>query len=437
MVNDQYLELLTAYVDGELSSRQRKAALRLLRRSPEARKLLADLQQDAQRLRRLPRVHLAPDFSAQVLHTIAARKLRPGRLRPSRPVPLQVPAWIAVTVAASVLLMVTATSYVYFARSPAGSGLGFVNVPNHNPEPEKKGNPVLAEVKTPAPQQDDKKPGDPPRPKDPEKPPVESVAVKPKEKPENPKPAPTPTPEPPGLGAAPVEHMEMFKEPDVALPAIFKLADLDQAKLKDELKKDSAFRLEMPCKEGVRGFERLQAVLKAQGIALLIDKVAQERLNKPQWRTNFVLYAEDLTPDDLARLLHQLAGEERQRVAKKAGDGQFDGLVVSRMGKADRAELSKLLGVDPARLHSGSRGPLGVDPSKPLSDQTADQVVNTVKNPGSKQPGKQPEHQALVLAYNPVRPNAGSAEVQKFLDGRKPARPGTVQLLLVLRETRG
>jgi hypothetical protein len=106
------------------------------------------------------------------------------------------------------------------------------------------------------------------------------------------------------------------------------------------------------------------------------------------------------------------------------------------MSKADRTELSKLLGVDPARLHStGARGPLGVDPSKPVSDQTADTVVEVLKG---KQPAVKPaEHQALVLAYNPVRPNPNSAEVKHFLESRKPPRSGTVQLLLVLRETRG
>jgi hypothetical protein len=440
MINAHDLELLTAYVDGELTHRQRKAVVRLLRRSPEARKLLAELQQDARRLRRLPRRHLAPDFSARVLHTIAARKLRPGRQRLSRPLPLQVPAWIAVTVAASVLLMVTATSYVYFARSPGGGLLG-PNVANLNHEPDKKGNPDRAEAKAPTPPRDDKKPDEQQPPRNAQKPPAESVAVKPKDNPDNPKPGPTPTPDPNTLTSAPdpVPNMEVFKAPDVALPVIFKsLADLDPAKLREELKKDSGFRLEMPCKEGARAFERWQTVLKAQGIGLLIDKAAQDRLNKPQWRTNFVLYAEDLTPDDLVKLLQQLAAEERQRVARKPGDGQFDGLVVSRMGKDDRAELSKLLGVDPARLHStGARGPLGVDPSKPLSEQTGDKVAEALKNSGGKQPAKPAEHHALVLAYNPVRPHPGSAEVQKFLDSRKPPRPGTLQLLLVLRETRG
>jgi hypothetical protein len=444
MLNDQYTELLTAYVDGELTNRQRKAVLRLLRRSSDARKLLRDLQEDAERVRRLPRQHLAHDFSARVLHTIAQRKLRPGRLRPSRPLPLQVPAWIAVTVAASVLLMVTATSYIYFAR-PNGESLA--NVPHHNPppDPDKDGKSGAGAVANNTPSgKDDNKPREQPKPDDHPKPP-EAVAVKPKEKPEekpdNPKPGPTPDPGPAPLASAPTSpdpNMEMFKpkQPDVPLPVIFKLAELDQAKLKEELKKDSGFRLELPCKEGAKAFERLQAVLKARGVGLLIDKAAQDRLGKPQLRTNFVLYAEDLTPDDLVKILQQLADEERQRAAKKAGDTQFEGLVVSRMGKGDREELSKLLGVDPARLHStGARGPLGVDPSKPVSEGTADKVVDALK--GSKPGAKPMEHQALVLAYNPVRPHPGSAEVQKFLDGRKPSRTGTVQVLLVLRETRG
>ena len=43
MLPEQDRELLTSYVDGELSTRQRKTVLRLLRRSAEARELLRQL----------------------------------------------------------------------------------------------------------------------------------------------------------------------------------------------------------------------------------------------------------------------------------------------------------------------------------------------------------------------------------------------------------
>src|SRR5262249_31474548 len=69
-----------------LSNRQRKAVLRLLRRSAEARTLLRKMQEDARRLRELPRQRLAADFSQQVLRAIAAhpRPLRAPAVRPAR-----------------------------------------------------------------------------------------------------------------------------------------------------------------------------------------------------------------------------------------------------------------------------------------------------------------------------------------------------------------
>ena len=116
MLPDHYRELLTAYVDGELTSRQRKAVSRLLHRSDEARKLLEQLQQDAEILRRLPRLHLDRDLSSQVLLTIHQRRLHPGRHRLAAPPPA-FPVWTGMAAAAAVLLVIGIGSYVYFAHS--------------------------------------------------------------------------------------------------------------------------------------------------------------------------------------------------------------------------------------------------------------------------------------------------------------------------------
>jgi hypothetical protein len=37
------------------------------------------------------------------------------------------------------------------------------------------------------------------------------------------------------------------------------------------------------------------------------------------------------------------------------------------------------------------------------------------------------------MAYDPVQSSPGSPEIKRFLESRKPARPDTVQVLLVLR----
>ena len=112
--------------------------------------------------------------------------------------------------------------------------------------------------------------------------------------------------------------------------------------------------------------------------------------------------------------------------------------MLTQMTKQDRDQLSDLLGIDPATMQS--RGPLGTDLSKPVSDKTADQIAASLAGKGGaprptdgKTAVRPPEQMGLVLSYNPVRPSANSPEIKRWLDNRKAARPGTLQMLLVLR----
>lgn len=424
MLAEPYREILTAYVDGELPARQREAVLRLLHRSPEARDYLRQLQADAENLRSLPRRQLAPDFSQRVLQSIHDRNLRPGRLRPTRPVPVTLPGWVSVAAAAAVLLMVSATSYLYFARGPHANRVGPL-VQGGTPTtwtPELPKDTGRIDDGGTALVRNDTRPVERPVPKDTQK-------TSP-DRPIDPK-TTTPEPDPNLVVAAPTSSLELFKPvkvPEVALPVVFKLQQLDQAKMRQELGKDTGFRLELPCTESVKAFARLQAAFKSGGPGLVIDPHAQFRLEHPQLKTHFVLYTEAVTPDELIKLLTQAAAEDRKPDARKRVERQFESIVLTRMSKDDRKELSDLLGVDPQKQPEPKpSGPLGVDPRKPLSEGTADQVAEALK-------GKSPERLALVLPYNPVRPRANSAELKRFLESLRQPRTGTIQLLLVLRE---
>ena len=79
MLSKSDLELLTSFVDGELTPRHRAATLRLLKGSSEARSVLQDLQETARRLHELPRQTLESAFAGQVLRAIAERGLEPVR----------------------------------------------------------------------------------------------------------------------------------------------------------------------------------------------------------------------------------------------------------------------------------------------------------------------------------------------------------------------
>jgi hypothetical protein len=111
MLPDHYSELLTAFVDGEVSPREHEAALRLLQKSAEARKLLEELQDNARRVKALPVRTLGPDFCREVLQRV--EETPPiARPRMAKPAP---PTWLGVAVAAAVLLAVTGVSYWFFS----------------------------------------------------------------------------------------------------------------------------------------------------------------------------------------------------------------------------------------------------------------------------------------------------------------------------------
>ncbi len=110
MLSEEVRQLLAAYVDGEVSARQRKQVDRLMRKSAEARALLDQLQRDSGELRALQRQKLPQDFSLQVLRDIAEKKLQPA----PPPAPKPFPAWLGGGVAAAVLLCVATASFLFF-----------------------------------------------------------------------------------------------------------------------------------------------------------------------------------------------------------------------------------------------------------------------------------------------------------------------------------
>ena len=115
-----------------------------------------------------------------------------------------------------------------------------------------------------------------------------------------------------------------------------------------------------------------------------------------------------MTADELARLLARVGSEDKKAAeAKPKPDGQFSKMVVNRLSDIDLKELSAVLRVE------------------------ARQLQNT-----PEKPGKVTDRLGLAVTYNPEqgRPRPNSPEVKRYLENRKPAQAGAVQVLLVLRE---
>jgi len=439
MLAEDQLELLTAYVDGQLSPRRQRHVLKLLKKSPEARELLSKLQKDSHDLMELPPPPPAPDLSLSVMQAIAQRGLHPGRrLRPVNAVPL----WRVVAAAAAVLLLTAGASFLFFKELGQNGQNGRNGNLAHHPKPiptpkSNDGNNVVppdqGEKEIAKKPPEEQKPVDPP-----EKSPGTAVAEKPEKKPDPDKPTvPSVTPDPGPGGIATGQVMGVFNphEAEVALPTLLRLRDLDQEqprrKLIRELSRHDGFYVEVLCREATHAFPRLQAALQAAGHEVIVDGAAQQRLKQPQMRTNYVVCLDNVTPDELAKLLQPLGQEDPKADKKKPAYGQFlsndANLIVCPMSGEHRRRIVGYLGADPRQVKA--TGPLGVDLTRPLSEQTVEQLTS---DRGPRPAVKGSERSALAMVHGPL-PRSQSAEVKRYLDGHKPARKGTLQILLVLR----
>jgi anti-sigma factor RsiW len=113
MLPERLTQLLTAYIDGELSTRQRRSVTRLLRKSPEARKLYQEMRQDSMILRQLPRPKMKQDLSQTLPGTIEMRGLKLPSATAVRSAP--VAGWLVAVLVLVILGLAGGGSYLFFS----------------------------------------------------------------------------------------------------------------------------------------------------------------------------------------------------------------------------------------------------------------------------------------------------------------------------------
>jgi len=441
MLSERVLQLLVAYVDGELPAHQREAVTRLVDESAEARAFVRQLESDAALLRRLPRRQLSADFSQKVMDTIGGS--RPHGIPRARfgQAPVY-PAWIGMAAAAAVIVVVGVGSALYFLALPARQDKLLV-AKNDLPRLEKPSNQADAASgqkpigPTPADIQQTPSPATNPQVVDKK----DSTAIAEKQ------PVLEFTPDADiAVDASPTRRLEVFHElAEVKLALSLTLRDLDQprlqGKLRDKLKEDTAFQLDVSCPANAKGLDRLEAAFQAKGVKLLIDKAAFTRWKKGL-KTHYAFYTDDLTSDELSGILQALGADDK----KAEVNVRFNRIIINHLTPDNQKELCSLLGVDPRSIQAKPKGPLGVDLTRPLSRKTGEQVADALAGKGTPrpEPGKPvgvaqpqtPDRFALVLSYNPVRAAPSSSkEIKQFLATRPGQRAGAVQVLLILRSS--
>jgi hypothetical protein len=347
MLSEKDLELLSAFVDGELSRRERKAVLRLLNGSSEARSVLQDFQEAAHRFQELPARQLAKDFAQQVLQALPNQGMPPtsdlGKMTMRR-----WPRWA--NYAAAAIFVAVGLSIFWTTQRP---GI----------EPVAKNNAATA-----------------------------------------------------------LEIGETFQANFQELAEKPK-----QEMLVKQIQKERAVHLAVTVRNNAVAVTKLQTVLISQGIQVIVDGRAEAKLKDTASKNiEYMVYAENVRAEELETILRRLADVAN---FERGIANPFESFVLTAMSTPHRQNLSGLLGVDPAELENPKRT---VDPS--LFDNT---IIAAPKDKTQKSliPAADPklERFAMILANDSTPGQSNSAEITRFLAGRRRQQPGTVQVLFVIR----
>jgi hypothetical protein len=370
MLADEAIQLLTGYVDGELSSRQRKSVLRLLHESSEARDLLLQLQDNAHKIKQLPHRKLDPGFAVETVQLIAQRNGKPER--PYRPAAMRL-RWLpyAVAAAAAVVLFVATLGgalYVAF-HADAAPDNGFAKGDGDEPPPVQ---PNVGKVKPIV------EPGPVPAPRKVANPLIAKVtegvysqyaAVIPPDR----------------------QHSVSFND----LKSDGHAAD----KFVSEIKKNGALQLDVTVRSNPLAVDRLKSVLAKIGVKLVVDPASGALLKKGAGKTAFLVYAENVSHAELTKILKELATDEQKAAAT------FDKVAVAALSTQDHQLVASLFGIDPT---TRSPGDLNIQ--------------------GPKVPNKKGQRVAVVLPQSPEK--RASEEVRQFLYQTARPLPGSVRVLV-------
>lgn len=357
MLSDQVTQLLTAFVDGELSQRQRKAVMRVLHKSSEARELLRQMQENAHKLKQLPRRKLEPSLVDAVMQAIADQKAQPKPAAPRRSRRTWLP-YFSAAMAASLLIGVVGIFAWKAFKDQEGKIDGPVvktgdKKPEEKPTPEptpRKPNPLLAQL-------------------------VEGTFGGAARQPVQDKPFSTPFAE-----------LKSDKGP--------KLADLSR-----EFDRNPAVHLDITVKNNTMAMARLKDALKDRGITLVIDQSAAKTLAGKNQAKEYLVYAENMTTDELTKLMSELSqsyvipGTTNQKTA----ESPYKKVTVAPIAQEEKQKVAKLLGVDPATME-----PKGSE-MKPEAKRLAVVLPTT--------PGSQPSAEVRQFVNERRQPQPGAVQV--------------------------
>ncbi len=409
MLKAKYRELVSAYLDGELTPPEKAEALRLIADNPEAGQLHAAFSAIRGSIREAA-------LETPIINVHSAVLARLNSVRPAvKPLPSRRNAFLWSGVAASLFAIVGLASFNVFFN-PKHDTLAnrnkSVNTAILPPSPLT----VIEEGDVPS-----------------------RVVIQPK-LPDNKQavelaevlPPPRPAHSGEGIVTAPAKpDFDIVRtESNGRLSLLMSLRDLEKdtanQKLKAELGKDDIIRIDLFCRDLAKSQEQLTAALKSKGLTGHIDGNIAERLKRKNLG-EIIFFSETLSTQEMASLLQQLSKDDANRAAKNKDDALFSSLVVIPHQSADVDRLSRSIGVPMNQLKLPRKAAV-LDPKQSLEANTASKLAQGLK-PGRNQ------FVAVPYYYGEKGAAAPGKEVKLFMEQRGEAKANAKPLILILRQS--
>jgi hypothetical protein len=191
----------------------------------------------------------------------------------------------------------------------------------------------------------------------------------------------------------------------LVLPAA-NLADAAvQKRFQEELGRGDCERIDLFCRDTSRAWDRVQGALRATGVRLTVDALAQEAARR-KLHSHYLIVCDEMAAADWGQLMQDLA-----KLDRTSGENIFEQVVVMPADSVDQKELAMIFG----------------------SELTQPRGRANIRRPEGKKDGKT----AFAAIIYPWRTPATSKEVRQYLDGRYDRNAGSPAVVLALRMVSG
>lgn len=411
--------LIAAYAADDLSPRRRKAAIRLLKHSREARRLLRALHADRIDLQALPKATLPADFADRVVARLPSRS--PAMRPTATPVRGFSTNHIVAAFAVALVFGIGGWSLLVLQGDGTKYNTPVVNVTPKTDEPAV----VVAKGAN--------------RPSDSFLDPSRYQEIPPSELPQESAPTSQPSMPPRDVLTAPaIPKLETVQVTPTRLTLVLAPHSLDSTESKAKLARDfalsSTHRIDLFAHDTSRGFDRLRTALREKGIRISVEAVAAEAHRKHTRGQTYVVFSEDLTAAEWVAALDRIGAADRRAEERKPGDGQFEAMTLMALATSDQKDLASLFGTDVSQPVAKPKTS-NIDVRKPLADSTAQQIVDALDKAGrDRKPG---DKVAIALSGSALRATPStSSEIKQFLDGRRERPTAAIAVMLVVRQGR-